>query len=273
MKNTVDSTLLFDLNVFSSTKQSLLKNLQRWLKEGQWNFSQQSPASERSPSLDSDLKVIYTPNPEQVVQSRGDLGFKRVLQEADLLLPDGIGLVLASRFLAKFDKAQPIAERIAGVDVVADLLEMAHQLDGEVLVVGGRDYSPSDYFVYKGLKVNWTPGFANALQPTKKEQQQLDKHIKKIKPTLVFVAFGAPAQELWLVENRALLEESGVRIAMAVGGSFDYLLGKVPRAPFWWQKLGLEWFYRLLHQPWRGKRQLRLVHFILLTLRTAFIQK
>lgn len=244
MKKTDGKELLFGLNLFSKQKTSLLKILQKWLKAS------------------NQLHLVMTPNPEQIIQSRGNSDFKQALQQADLLLPDGVGLVLAARFLAKFDKAQPIVARIAGVEVVADLLAMARQLDAAVLVVGGRDYSPADYFAYKGLKVNWTPGFTNALQPTQKEQQQLQQLIRKLKPAVVFVALGAPTQELWLVENRDLLEKNGVRIAMAVGGSFDYLLGKVPRAPYWWRKLGLEWLFRLLVEPWRWKRQLRILVFL-----------
>ena len=93
--------------------------------------------------------------------------------------------------------------------------------------------------------------------------------IKQIKPRLVFVALGAPTQELWIAQHRNLLRKNNVEIAMAVGGSFDYLLNKVPRAPRWMQKLGLEWLFRLIIEPWRIKRQLRLIGFIALTIKKA----
>lgn len=253
MKKTDSTSLLFDLNVFSRRRESLLSLIKKWLKD------------------DSALKVIYTPNSEQIVQSRGNEEFKRALQKADILLPDGIGLVIASRLLAFFNRSKSLSERIAGVEVVKDLLEIARQRELVVLVIGGRDYSPEDYFAYKGAKINWTPGFKNALQPTTKEKRQLEEKIAEIKPDIVFVAFGAPTQELWVEQHRALLIKNKIRIAMVVGGSFDYLLNKVPRAPYWFRKLGLEWLFRLIIEPWRLKRQLRLIKFVAVVIKELFI--
>ena len=252
MKKTDGRALLFDLTLFSSRRARLLSIFEKWLDE--------APG----------LKVVYTPNPEQIVQSRGNEKFKQALISADLLLPDGVGLVFAARFLALFKRAEPICERIAGVDVVHDLLEVARQRQLKVLVIGGRDYSPKDYFAYQGAKIYWTPGFAQALQPTTPEKKQLEEKIVQLQPDLVFVAFGAPTQELWIEQHRALLAQNKVRIAMAVGGSFDYLLNKIPRAPYWFRKLGLEWLFRLLIEPWRLRRQLRLVNFLGLVIRELF---
>lgn len=253
MKKTDGGELLFGLSVFSSRRAELLSIFENWLKEAK------------------ELHVIYTPNPEQIVQSRGNKEFKQALQQADLLLPDGIGLVWASRLLALFGKGKSLVERIAGVDVVRDLLEIARQRDLEVLVIGGREYSPEDYFAYDGAKINWTPGFKRVVQPTTQETKQLEKKVKEIKPALVFVAFGAPDQELWIEQNRVLLVKNKVIMAMAVGGSFDYLLGKVPRAPYWFKKLGLEWLFRLIVEPWRLVRQLRIISFLGLVIRELFI--
>ena len=251
MKKTDDTALLFDLAIFSRRKGELLGIFENWLNEAQR------------------LYVIYTPNPEQVVQSRGNEQFKQVLKEADLLLPDGVGLVVASRFLSLFNKAEPLSERIAGVDTAESLLDIARQRDLQVLVVGGRNYSPEDYFAYKGAKIDWTSGYQDALQPTSSEKRALEARVKKTKPDLVFVALGAPTQELWIDQHRALLSRNKVKIAMAVGGSFDYLLNKLPRAPYWFRRLGLEWLFRLIIEPWRLKRQLRLVVFIALTIKKA----
>lgn len=248
MKKTDKKALLFGLNIFSNQKSQLLSLLKKWLLESK------------------SLRVVYTPNPEQIVQSRGNNAFKHALQKADLLLPDGIGLVWAACFLAKFGKAKLIQERIAGVDVVAELLKIARQKELAVLVIGGRNYSPADYFAYRGAKINWLSGYQNINQPTAAEEKSIKKSIKKLQPDLVFVAFGAPAQELWIEQHRGVLAKSGVKIAMAVGGSFDYLLGKVPRAPYWFRKLGLEWLFRLLVEPWRVRRQLRIISFLGLTL-------
>ena len=252
MKNADNTSLLFDLDIFGRRKAELLKMLEKWFNEG------------------DQLHLVYTPNPEQIVQSRGNKDFKQVLQQADLLLPDGIGLVFAARFLSIFGKAKPIAERITGVSIVADLLKLAKEKDLEVLVVGGREYSPSDYFAYQGLKVHWQSGYQDVRRPTSDENKQLQAKIKEIKPDIVFVAFGAPFQELWLAKNKNLLEKNKVKLGMAVGGSFDYLLDKISRAPYWMRKIGLEWIFRLIIEPWRIKRQLRLVSFMFLIIKTLF---
>jgi N-acetylglucosaminyldiphosphoundecaprenol N-acetyl-beta-D-mannosaminyltransferase len=252
MKKTDETVLLFDLNVFSKQKSLLLRNLQNKLLVGK------------------SLTVVYTPNPEQIIQSRGDEVFRQALKSADLLLPDGVGLVVASRFLALLGQTKPIAERITGVEVAAGLLDFAQKKDFKVLVIGGKNYSPSNYFAYQGAKVDWTPGFVDVSQPTAREKSALEKKITAIKPDIVFVAFGAPAQEVWIENNRQLLQKNKVKIAMAVGGSFDFLLGQVPRAPYLMRKLGLEWLFRLLIEPWRIKRQLRLISFIFLVVKTAF---
>lgn len=251
MKKIDRTALLFDLTLFSSRKRDLLVILEKWLN-----------------GVD-ELHVIYTPNPEQIIQSRGNKEFKQVLNKADLLLPDGVGLVFASRLLSLFDKSAPLSERIAGVEVVEDLLKLARQKELKVLVIGGRSYSPADYFAHEGAKIDWTPGYKNALKPTLSEKRKLEVNIKEIQPDLVFVAFGAPTQELWIEQHRELLSKNNTKIAMAVGGSFDYLLNKVPRAPHWFRKLGLEWLFRLMVEPWRLKRQLRLVAFVVLTIKKA----
>lgn len=251
MKKTDNTSLIFDLRLFGSQREALLEILDSWL------------------SSRVGLKVILTPNPEQVVQAEQNPDFKQVLQRADLLLPDGIGLVFAARFLSLLDQAQPIKQRITGISVVEDLLARAWQRDLEVLVIGGRDYSPGSYFACRQLKVHWTAGYEDAARPNKQEERAVIQLIEKLKPKLVFVALGAPRQEFWLEQHRDLLENNGVKIAMAVGGSFDYLLGKVGRAPDLVQRLGMEWLYRLWQEPWRFKRQLRLVTFSWLTIKSA----
>lgn len=238
------------------------------------------------------LHLIMTPNPEQIIQSRGQdqlsQRFLAALQSADLLLPDGVGLVLASRFLGR-----PIQEKVSGVWLVSELLKIAANQDLTTLVIGGKDYDKDHdkhhdadhdcehlFSDFKGKtsknktlknktsknKIKWTPAYRDVTQPTREEQLALQTKLRQLKPDLVFVAFGAPQQELWLAENRQLLEENGVKIAMAVGGSFDFLFGKVKRAPRLVRQLGLEWLFRLIQEPWRWKRQTRLIKFIFLTL-------
>lgn len=218
-------------------------------------------------------QIIFTPNPEQIVMAKHNQSFAENLQKADWLLPDGIGLVCASALLKFFGKTNhKIQGRIAGVELVEYLL----QANLKSLIIGGRDYVGSfegeafeDIKSLKKIQNNlyWTEGYQEKAEILPVEEEALAKIIAKLKPDLVFVALGAPDQEKWLVEHFNLLQENQVKIAMAVGGSFDFLFAKVDRAPQLWQKIGLEWLWRLIKQPWRGKRQLRLIEFIYLLIR------
>ncbi len=237
-KKTDKTSSLFQLELFGKGKAQLLKIIKKWLEEG------------------SKLHLVMTPNPEQVVQSRENQSFLSALQSADLLLPDGVGLIWASRILGRL-----LSEKISGIWLVEKLLQLAQQQELKVLVIGGREYAQSDQIKYQGYSLNWTAGHKQVARPTRDEEAELEARIKELQPEIVFVAFGAPQQELWLVKHRSLLEENKVKIAMAVGGSFDFLLGKVKRAPSWWRKVGLEWLFRLIVEPWRWRRQLRLLHF------------
>jgi len=204
----------------------------------------------------SDPLVIFTPNPEQVVLTQKQPSFLVTLQKADVLLPDGQGIVWASQWLK--GNGESIQERIAGVDVVKALLDQLPKTT-RVLLVGGQNYH---LLQYKEHQIRWEPTYQDVKNPQPEEETQLQKVIQEFQPDLVFVAFGAPYQEEWVIAHLGLLKKSGVKLVMVVGGAFDVLLGKVPRAPLFIQHLGLEWLYRLIQQPWRWRRQLRLIEFI-----------
>lgn len=253
------TVLLFDLPIFSESKKELLDLMHLGVK--------------REKSL---LKVA-TPNPEQVVQSQQDGQFLKHLQQFDLLLPDGQGLIWASQFLTGRGAEAPLKKRITGREVVADLLQFAKQEHKKVLVIGGRDYHGGEIDGVKVIAaqsvdtfddaypIYWTAGYDSVRAEKPAEEEALTAIIQQLKPDMVFVAFGAPFQEAWVINHQELLEKAGVSLAMVVGGSFDYLLGKVPQVPWFVEKVGLEWFFRLLSQPWRWKRQLRLLVFVMLT--------
>lgn len=209
---------------------------------------------------------LFTPNPEILVQAYEDVSFYTVLKHADVLIPDGMGLVWASKWLTPVGQ-NAIPERVAGTDVVSALLDFSAKHHWRVLVVGGRDYVPSATAapqLLAGLpgEVYWLPGFASVTAPTETETETLKTELQNLKPAMVFVAFGAPAQELWITQTLPELKTAGVKLAMSVGGAFDFLLGNVARAPKLLQVLGLEWIYRLARQPWRWRRQLKLIEFV-----------
>lgn len=252
---------LFGLPILNTSKKEFFTTLQDFLLD-----------SQTKPTL-----TIFTPNPEQVILAKQDPVFAQNLQQADYLLADGIGLVWASRLLKFFGRQKvALTERLAGVEVVEHLLDLAQKQGFKTLVIGGRDYKGS----YQGesfedqsslLKIGpnlyWTEAYQEKNEILPIEEQALTTIIKKLKPSLVFVALGAPDQEKWIVDHLQLLQSNQVKVAMAVGGSFDFILAKVPRAPQLIQRIGLEWLHRLIKQPWRYRRQLRLLAFIKLTFR------
>lgn len=259
-KNAHKTANILGFKLFSNRKSELLKKIKIHL------------------SNKTELLVIFTPNGEQLVQTQQNPNFNRCLHQADLLIPDGMSLVWSSRLLSLRGQTEPIRERIAGVDLVQDLLNMAAQNNFDCLVVGGEDYNRAPAALKeKGIDcwklkphLYWTPGYKNIDAPTGNEKKNIKDCLSSIKPDIVFTAFGAPQQEQWIISNKSLLEQHGVKLAMAVGGAFDLILGKLRRAPRWMGVLGLEWLFRLIQEPWRWRRQTRLVAFVGLVVQQFF---
>lgn len=250
-KSTIQTVKLWGLPLFSGQESQLLDWL-RLLALGK----------EKWPG---GTLLVGTPNPEQVVLSRNNEFFRSFLGKLDILLPDGVGLVAASRLLGLRWGFAPLRQRITGVDVAKGLVDSAIQSPRfVVMVVGGRDlHSP---------KWEWVEGYRDVSNPTEGETNTIHEAITEVKPDVVCVAFGAPFQERWLLENEAVLKKEGVKVAIAVGGAFDMLSGRINRAPRFLRNLGLEWLYRLYKEPWRWRRQLSLFSFAWLTVVSLFKQ-
>jgi len=248
--NTVD---IFGLDLLGSSKVKLLNILRNVLKSK------------------NDIIFIFTPNAEQIVQMSSNPNFKRHLLQADFLLPDGISLVIASFLLSVVKRSKMLKQRITGVDLAKSLLENAQKNQQRVLIVGGREYQlqvasselidEASQLYQLQHQLYWTPGYQDYLHPSSQEELALTQIIQKLQPTVAMVAFGAPYQEEWAVLNRDLLNKAGVKIALTVGGSFDLIFGRLKRAPVLMRKIGLEWLFRLIQEPWRWRRQLRLFKF------------
>jgi N-acetylglucosaminyldiphosphoundecaprenol N-acetyl-beta-D-mannosaminyltransferase len=196
----------------------------------------------------SDKYYIVTPNPELLVIASTDKEYKKILNNARLALADGVGLILACRLLRK-----PLKQRITGVDLVENLcLNVANQ----PITVGFLGSGPGIAVLtaeclqkkYPGLKVVLT-------------ESEWAQDLKGAKIDILFVAFGSPKQEIWISKN---IQNLPVKVVIGVGGAFDFISGKVPRAPKVLRSLGLEWLFRLILQPWRVKRQISLINFIFL---------
>lgn len=198
--------------------------------------------------------MVFTPNSEIIMMAHQEEDLKKTLNDADMLIPDGIGVVYASRILGK-----PMRERVAGFDLATRLLSGLPEKGYSVYLFGGApgvaDIAKAKLEEqYPGIRIVGTQdGYFD-----KQKEQIIIEDINRVKPDMLFVCLGAPKQERWIYENRNKLD---VKVCMGIGGSLDVFAGKAKRAPAIYQKFGLEWFYRLLKEPWRYKRMLALPKF------------
>lgn len=200
-------------------------------------------------------RQIATVNPEFVMTAGQDPQFMTVLQEADICIPDGIGLVYASRWIGT-----PLPERVAGSELVYRLAEQAAQYGWRLFLLGAapgvaKEAAARFQAHYPKLLIAGT----YAGSPDMAENEHIVSLINDSAADLLFVAYGAPNQDKWIARNREAL--STVRLAIGVGGSLDFVTGRSQRAPEWVQQIGLEWLYRLFKEPWRWRRMLALPRF------------
>ncbi len=205
--------------------------------------------------------IICTPNPEIVMEAQTDEALMQILKEADLVVPDGVGVVWASKY-----SEIRLQERVAGYDLTQNLMQALADTEETFYFFGGAPGVAAAAArrmtkEHPGLRI---VGVHNGYFD-EKEEKKIIQDIKKKAPSILLVGLGAPKQEKWIYEN---LHTVGAKTAIGVGGSFDVMAGNVKRAPKLFQKLGLEWFYRLISQPTRWKRMMRLPKFALTVLKT-----
>ncbi len=209
---------------------------------------------------DGSVRRIVTANPEMIYASQFDDKLKHLINSADIVTPDGEGVVWAARLLGF-----PIQERVTGIDLLLAILPIAAQSGWRLFFLGGAPgvaHTAAKRVMeqHPGLKVKHHHGYFSGIE----EEGQVIEQIKSFKPHLLFVGLGAPRQEFWIAEH---CSELAVPVSVGVGGSFDVLSGGVKRAPVLAQKLKLEWLVRLIRQPRRIKRQLVLPKFVFRVLR------
>jgi len=192
-------------------------------------------------------KQICTANPEFLMAAQSDREFFEVLNRADLVLPDGVGLLWAARWLG-----QRLPERVAGSDLIYRIPERAaHNGWGIYFLGAGEGVALKTAEIlreqYPGLAIAGT--FRGS--PNLEDENAIVARIQEARPDILFVAYGAPAQDKWIARNKTRL---GVPVCLGVGGAFDFVAGVAERAPRWMQRAGLEWLHRLARQPWRARR-------------------
>jgi len=201
---------------------------------------------------------IVTPNPEIVWICRQNGALRSAVNGAGLVLPDGIGIIIAARILGT-----PLRSgRVPGIDFITILLQKMSETGGSVFLLGakpgvaeaaGKKLTEE----YPGLVIS---GSADGYFA---DDEPIIEQINAVGADLLLVCLGAPKQELWMAENLGRLN---VRLCAGLGGSLDIFAGNAKRAPMFFQKAGLEWFYRLICEPRRIKRMIKLPLFVLVVI-------
>ena len=205
-------------------------------------------------------RQICTANPEFVMTARRDPTFWQVLQQADLVAPDGVGLLWAAR-----RQGALIPERVTGSDGIYFIARAAAQQGWRLFLLGAQPGVAAAaatrlQALYPGLQGVGT--YAGSPRPA--DFPAIARLIHETQPDILLVAYGAPAQDIWIAQHKETL---AVPVSMGVGGAFDHVVGVRRRAPRWLIRLNLEWLWRLITQPWRWRRQLALPRFVWAVLR------
>ncbi|MCP1492507.1 N-acetylglucosaminyldiphosphoundecaprenol N-acetyl-beta-D-mannosaminyltransferase [Peribacillus frigoritolerans] len=205
--------------------------------------------------MNQEKTFVVTANPEIVEYANEHKDYKDIIISADYITPDGVGIIMASKWLN-----QPLQERITGFDLMNELFRVADEKALKVYLLGAEENvieaaALKVKELYPGLElVGYNHGYIDI------KDDVLPKSIAELEPDIILTALGFPRQEKWVSRHYALFNKG---LFMGVGGSFDVLAGKVNRAPVFWQKMRLEWLYRLIQQPSRWKRMLALPRFVL----------
>lgn len=211
-------------------------------------------AVEKASSLleTEELSMIFTPNSEIILYASNNPGFAEVLNKGDMVIPDGIGVVYGAKILKN-----PIKERVAGYDLVCNLLPVLAEKGKSVYLLGAKPgvaEKAAETLLAKhpGLVIAGThDGYF-------KDDEEVIFDINKCAPDFLMVCLGFPKQENWIYNNR---EKLNAKLAIGAGGCLDVFAGTVQRAPEFYCKHGIEWLYRLVKQPTRFVRMLSLPKF------------
>ncbi len=214
------------------------------------NLTREEAARRGAELLEEDcFHYVVTPNPEFILAAEGDGEFRAVLNGADLVLPDGIGVVYSARILGR-----PLQGRVPGIEFAEDMLACLNGTGGRLYLLGAKPGVAEEagrriLERYPNLTLCGTQdGYF------KDEEAALLK-VAAARPDLLFVCLGAPKQEKWMARWG---RHTGARLAIGLGGALDVFAGSVERAPESWRKLGLEWAYRLKKEPKRIGRMAKL---------------
>lgn len=202
---------------------------------------------------------VLTVNPLMLDDARTHPDMAQIFVDADFCVPESAGILLIARL-----KGLPVKERIAGIDLMQELCAVAAQNRWPVALFGGRPgvaEAAAKTLAARFAGLQDTAAFHGYLSPPEEARALEEIKAKKIK--IIFVALGAPGQEIWISRNKKHLDGT---LALGVGGSLDVLSGALKRAPLWMRQLDLEWLFRLCQEPWRILRVIRTAKAVFLAI-------
>ncbi len=205
---------------------------------------------------------LATVNPEYVMEARNNPHFTQVLTQC-LTIADGWGIVWAAKIL--HDRQ---IDRISGLDLTNAILAHAEQAGEKVFLLGAshgvaEEASLNMQAQYPHIQFGWYEGAQTVRVEQSEEASMTIAKINGFEPDYLLVAYGSPWQDIWIEENRPYLR---ARVAVGVGGVFDEWAGEVTPCPAWLDAIGGKWLWRLIHEPWRWKRIVKVLHFGILVL-------
>lgn len=232
-KNLVE---IFNIPFINMKKEDILKILEQRVAENKKTY-------------------VVTANAEIVMYAKENVSYFNIITKADYIVPDGIGVVKGAQILKK-----EIKERVPGIELMVDLLKIANKFNQKVYFYGAKNEVIEK--MIKRIKsdypniniVGYSNGYIND------SDNKITDEIINLEPDYIFVAKGAPLQDEWI---NKVIQKTDKGLFMGVGGSFDVLAGEVKRAPEIWQKLNLEWLYRIAGDPKRWKRSMALPKFVI----------
>ena len=204
-------------------------------------------------TLSRERKTVVTPNGEIAEYACQNEEFGKLLKEADLAIPDGVSIKIASK-----RAGTPIKERIPGVDLAQELIKKLNEKAGSLYLFGGAE-GVAEEAAENILKENPNVKIVGMRSGYFSDDTDIIADITDASPDVLFVCLGSPKQETWMLQNRQKLS---CGVMLGLGGTLDVLAGRVKRAPLFWRKIGCEWLYRTIKQPSRIKRILKIPVFV-----------
>ena len=202
---------------------------------------------------DKKKSLVVAINPEKLMKAKEDPELKALLNRAEFQIPDGIGVIIASKLIKG-----NITSRITGIDMMDRIVREAARTEKTIFLYGAKP-GVADKAAKQLQQTYPNLIVAGTQDGYEQDNDKVIETINKAKPDILFVAMGSPKQEQWIEQHRDNLYPT---LYQGVGGSFDVLAGNVKRAPAAFQKFGAEWLYRLLKEPSRLKRQMNLPKFL-----------